>query len=293
MIRAPMLARLITGSAKVAFAILAFCVYAPGPVAARPLDDVVASGSLRVIVYLDNAPFSWETEDGEKKGIEVDLGHALARELGVKAEIVLRMPGEKADDDVRANVWRGPLTGGGVGDVMLHVPIDREFAARNSEAVLGNSYFQERVVLAIHPELTGEVTSFDVFKTKKIGVQLGTVADYFLMTYQDGVLIETISHHVKPEVGAKEFLSKETTALLGVRSKIEAMLFERNVKPVFVAPPMDGIVRTQWVLGTGVKQDSRDLGYALQAALKKLADSGEMTKLFAKYGVTYFAPPVD
>lgn len=257
---------------------------------ARPLDEVVDSKILRVIAYSDNKPFSWE-DDAGPKGIEVDLAKAIARELGVKAEIVLRMQGEKGDDDIRANVWRGPLTGGGVGDLMLHVPIDREFSLRNPEAVFGNSYFQERVSVAIHPELTGENPTFEVFKEKKIGVQLGSVSDYFLMTYQDGALIETISHHVKPDAGIKEFLSRETTAIMGIRSVLEALLNEKGTKAQFVEPDMSGIVRTQWLVGMAWKENSRDLGYAAEAALTKIRESGELTKICASYGVTYTPPP--
>ncbi len=258
---------------------------------ARPLDEVVESKQLRIITYLDNLPFSDE-RDGKPFGIEVDLGRAIARELGVEADFVLRMQGESADDDLRANVWRGPLTGGGVGDVMLHVPVDREFALRNKEAVIGNPYFQQRIVLAIHPELTGENPNFDVFRDKKVSVQLGTVADYFLMRYEDGALIENISHFVKPEAGAKEFVAKETSAWLGIRSDMEGLLHKSDAKAVFVEPPMDGIVRTNWVLGTAVNEKSRDLQYAIGAAIDKITESGEIEKIYAKYGVTYIRPPL-
>ena len=37
------------------------------PAAARPLDDVLAAKSLRVIAYLENAPFSWEAAGGSVK----------------------------------------------------------------------------------------------------------------------------------------------------------------------------------------------------------------------------------
>lgn len=260
---------------------------------ARPLDEVMAAKSLRVVAYLDNAPFSWEAPDGTSKGIDVDLARAIARELDVEADVVLRMQGEKVDDDIRANVWRGPLTGGGVGDIFLHVPVDRELALRNKEAVIGNPYFQQQVAVAIHPEETGESPTFEVFKTKKVAVQLATVADYFLMTYQDGVLINNITHHVKAEAGALEFQKKEVAALMGVRSRIEGLLHDLGVKPVIVRPDMDGIVRRDWVVGMAWNEKSRDLGYAVQAALEKLKASGELQKIFSSYGVTYVEPPID
>ena len=75
---------------------------------------MLESKVLKVVVYEDNAPFSW-SEDGAAKGIDVDLGKALAREIGVEAEFIVRVQGEEVDDDLRANVWKGPLTGGGVG----------------------------------------------------------------------------------------------------------------------------------------------------------------------------------
>jgi ABC-type amino acid transport substrate-binding protein len=261
-----------------------------GAAFSRPLDEVVASKTLRVIAYLDNAPFSWE-ESGTAKGIDVDLGRAIARELGVEAEVILRMNGEKTDQDLRVNISRGTVGGGTVGDIMMHVPVDRELAMRIKEVVLGNAYFQERVALAIHPELTGVSPTFDVFKERKVGVQIGTVADYFLMGYQDGALIDNVAHHVKPKDGAKEFANKETAALMGVRSKLEALLHEFGNKPVVVEPAMDGIVRRDWIVGMAWKEDSRDLGYAVQAGLERLKTSGELGRIFEAYGVTYVAPP--
>lgn len=258
-------------------------------IAARPLDDVTASKLLRVFCYDDNKPFSWD-EHGEAKGVDVEIGRALARELGVEAEVVLRMQGENVGDDLRANVWRGPLTGGGTGDVMLHVPVDRELASQNKEAVIGNAYFEERVSLAADPARAGDIQSYDAFKTMKVGVQLGTVADYFLMRYADGALVNNIAHHLKPEDGVKRFLAGETVALMGVRSSIESMLHEKGAAARWFDPPAPALVRKSWVVGTAVRENSRDLGYAIGAALQRLKDSGELAAIFAKHGVTYIAP---
>lgn len=259
--------------------------------AARPLDEVIDAGSLRVVSYLDNAPFSFEI-DGQPVGIDIEIGRKIARELGVEAEIILRMQGEAADDDIRANVWRGPLTGGGVGDIMMNVPMDREFAIRNPEAVFGNGYFQERVALAVPAEASETITSFDTFKSKKIGVQLATVADYFLMTYDGGALIPNVSHHIKPEHGVRAFVDRDVSALMGVRSRLEHLLKDTGTSTTFLQLPMPGIVRRDWVIGMAWKEDSRDLGYAVGAALERLQASGELAACFEEFGVTYIPPPV-
>ncbi len=130
-----------------------------------------------------------------------------------------------------------------------------------------------------------------MFKTQKIGVKMATVSDYFLMTYQDGALIENIAHHIESPVGAKEFIGGEVAGLLGVRSETEGVLHNLGGKADYITPDMDGIVRTQWVVGTAVNEKSRDLSYAVGAAIGKLRDSGALQKIFVKYGVTYMPPP--
>ena len=258
---------------------------------ARPLDEVKASNLLRIIAYEDNRPFSW-SEDGVAKGIDVDIGRALASKLGVEAEIILRMQGEEVDDDLRANIWRGPLTGGPVGDVMLHVPIDKELVIRNKEAVMGSPYFEERVAIAVDPARTGETPGLDVFKRERIAVQLGTVADYFLMFYEGGALRANISHFTKPKAGIESFLRKEVAGVMGVRSQIEGLLAQSSGTATFVEPPMPGIVRSSWSVGIAVKENSRDLYYAIGNVLAELKSSGELAAIFSRHGVTFVPPTI-
>lgn len=256
---------------------------------ARPLDEVVAAKMLRVVVYRDNPPFSW-MEGGQPRGIDVDIGRALARDLGVEAEIMARMTAENVDDDLRFNIWKGPHSEGGVGDVMLHVPVDRDLMVRNNLAVISNAYFMETVTLAIDPDRLAAPTSFDAFTEAKIGVQYSTVADYFLLRFGDGKLIKNIAHYTKLEKGIDEFLNKDTAAILGVRSDLEGVINQRGGKATFVDLPMPGLARKSWLIGTAVKDNSRDLGYAIGAALERMRLSGDLGKIFSNHGVTYVPP---
>lgn len=272
-----------------ALAFLAVMVYAPQQASARPLDEVRAAKVLRVVVYRDNPPFSY-LEAEQARGIDVDIGRAVAREIGVEAEIIPRMFAEDVDDDLRFNVWKGPYSDGGIGDVMMHVPVDRDLMARNPLAVISNAYFQERVALAIDRTRLSEPQTFDVFMEHKIGAQYSTVADYFLLRYNGGKLINNIAHYTKLEKGVDEFLKGDTAALLEVQSALEGMLHTKGGKADFVDLPMPGLVRKTWIVGTAVKDNSRDLGYAIGNALDTLKASGELEGIFARYGVTYVAP---
>lgn len=283
--------RLALGTISAVFALTTVISGSPRHALARPLDDVVAAGELFVIAYEDNAPFSWTADDGTIKGIDVDLAKELAAGLGVTAKIELRMQAERADGDVRVNIIRGTVGGGKPGDILMHVPTDKEFAMRLKEAVISNPYFLETIAVAVNPERVPKDATFDIFKTEKIGVKLATVADYFLMGYQDGALVDNISHFTRGPVGVKEFTSGETAALMGVRSEIEGLLADAGAKAEFISPDMPDIIRKQWVVGIATDAKSRDLGYAIGQTLTKLRESGKMKEIFAKYGVTYIPPP--
>ena len=261
----------------------------PAAAGARPLDEVIAGGVLRVAVYENNKPFSY-VDGGKLAGIDVDIARELAKELKVEADFIARMQGEDVDTDLRANVWKGPVAGGAVGDVMMHVPLDKELAQRNREAALINPYFEERIALFFDPARTGPDPNFEIFKREKIGVQLGTVADYFLMFALEGGLRNNVLHFVKAPDGVKRYASGEMAALLGVRSELEALLKDAGVKAGVSEPKMPGIVRASWPIGMAVKENSRDLGYALAAALDKLKESGKLAEICGRYGVSYVVP---
>ena len=64
---------------------------------------------------------------------------------------------ENVDDDLRNYVWKGPLIGGGVTNVMLHVPYNRELDIRNELIVLTGQYMNE--VLGIAYRTTSTLTT--------------------------------------------------------------------------------------------------------------------------------------
>jgi len=263
----------------------------PYATSARPLDDVLTSKVLNVVVYDDLAPYSWE-QDGVAKGIDADIGRAIARELGVEPNILVRPPGEEVDDDLRSNIWQGPRFGGTIGDVMMHIPVDRDLAARNNLVAISNPYFHERIALATHPDLVGEDEGFDAFRTKKIAVQFSTSAHYYLAFALNGTIRKNVHPYKKLSDAAATFLSRDSAGLMAPRGELEAALLGHTDKVRITEPELVTDLKTSWNVGTAVKEDSRDLGYAIGGALDQLRQSGGLKEIFAKHGLTYVAPAV-
>lgn len=280
------------GWASTLIAVLLTFVSLAGPAVARPLDEVKDSGFLRVIVYTDFKPFSWE-EDGKVVGINADLGRAIARELGVKPKIIARGAGEEVDDDIRSNIWQGPRTGGVKGDVMMHVPMERELIARNNLAAVSNAYYHEEVILALKTDVLGDKAGLEAFqdgKGNKVACQFATSTHYFLAFAQDGKLRNNVSPFVKFESAAENFIEGGAAGLMGRRAQVESALQDSDLKLRIVVPEFPVTLRSRWNVGMAVKEDSRDLGYAIGSALRKLRASGELAKIFEKYGVSYVPP---
>lgn len=284
--------RPVLGWAYALIAALLTFVNLAGPADARPLDEVKESGFLRVIVYTDFKPFSWE-EDGKVVGINADIGRAIARELGVKPKIIARGAGEEVDDDIRSNIWQGPRTGGVKGDVMMHVPMERELIARNNLAAISNAYYHEEVILALKTDVLGDKAGLEAFqdgKGNKVACQFATSTHYFLAFAQDGKLRNNVSPFVKFKSAAENFIEGGAAGLMGRRAQVESALQDSELKLRIVVPEFPVTLRSRWNVGMAVKEDSRDLGYAIGSALRKLRASGELAKIFEKYGVSYVAP---
>ncbi len=256
---------------------------------ARPLDDVIESGVLRVIVYYDNKPFSWE-EDGKAKGIDADLGRAIAAKLKVTADIIVRTAGEEVDDDLRSNIWQGPRTGGHKGDVMMHVPMDKELIARNNLVAISNAYYHEQVILVVNTDMVADNEGLSAFKKHDVAVQFATSAHYFLAFIDEGAYANNVSPFMKFEDAAARFNAKESAGLLGRRAQIEPLVKNTKFGLRYIEPEFPSTLRGRWNIGTAVNQDSRDLGYAIGAAIEEIKASGELKQIFEKYGVSLIAP---
>jgi polar amino acid transport system substrate-binding protein len=255
---------------------------------ARPLDDVVSAGALRIGVYRDNPPFSFR-RDGKLVGVDVDIGRAIAERLKVDPAYMEITAGETVDDDLRNAVWKGHYLGGGVADVMLGVPYDRAFAQRNPNAAFFAPYLRQEFALARSPS-AADGAGLEAFRSEKIGVELGSLPDFFLTSTFQGALRANVVHFETVREAAKALLAGQVAGVMVTRIQLEDALGERLKDFDVSAVSMQPLGRSTWQIGIAVKEDSRDLGYAAEDILAVLIADGTMAAIFRSYGLTYRPP---
>lgn len=258
----------------------------PGMIHAAPLGKVKELGVLRVVVYKDNRPWSWE-EGGKLVGLDVDLAHALAAKLGVRADIAELVADESVDDDLRHGVWKGGLLGFAPGDLMLHIPFDRTFAARNDQVAIIAPYYRESFRFA------GTQNAIDLeapptgWRGHRLAAELDSIPDFYLIGSFGGILAKDVTHYPSGSDAVAAVAAGKADAVLASRAQIEEGLHREATKLTVRKGPLPAFTSPGWDIGMAVKENSRTLGDAVEEIVSTMAASGEMKALFAPYGVEW------
>lgn len=264
---------------------------APRLAGARPLDDVVAAGRLRVAVYRDNPPFSFH-QDGKLVGVDVELARIIAERLGVGVEYMELTAGETVFDDLRNAVWKGHYLGGGVADVMMHVPYEKEFGLRNPEAVLFGPYQRENFALARNPMRVTQ-PMLAALPDEPVGVEIDSIPDFFLLGAFGGRLRERVVHYMTVPEAVAALVKGDVSAVIATQSQIEGALGERTKDFPVTPVSFPGMMTSSWDIGMAVKENSRDLAYAAGDAVTAMIEDGTVDAVFRRYGVTRNAVPTE
>tara|TARA_R110002167_G_scaffold366453_2_gene597778 strand:- start:5907 stop:6788 length:882 start_codon:yes stop_codon:yes gene_type:complete len=264
---------------------------------ARTYDDVIASKYIEFAVYRDFAPYSF-MQEGEPAGIDVELGKSIARELGLEARWLWLTADESVDDDLRNAIWKGSVIDRKKADVMLRVPYDREYSyaqdgyglPRNDMVVMLAPYHKESWQLVRDLNKTGEVRNLAIFQYQAIGVELDSLPDFFLVGTYQGRLRENV-HHYSTVFGAlKDLNAGKLSAVAGMRSQLEWGLPNRPGNFDIDDDGLESLGRKTWDIGIAIKENYRQLGYAVNDVITAMIENGDMEKIFSQYRVSYHLP---
>ncbi|MEQ8232638.1 MAG: transporter substrate-binding domain-containing protein [Gammaproteobacteria bacterium] len=242
-------------------------------------------GVLKVAVYEAFPPFSDRDADGTPRGIDVDIAHELARRLGLTATIRFQPADESVEDDLRNAVWKGHYIGGGVADVMLHVPADPRFVATVEQVRIDGVYYMEDIALAYAQAVFDGAPTLASFTSHRVGVELETIADLYLLSTMNGALRDNVAHYPALARATAALVEGEIPAVMGHRAELEGLLHgHAGIAVTKVAIP--GVMISSWPLGAAVKAGDVALGDAVMGHLKAMVDDGTVARIFAAHGAT-------
>lgn len=265
----------------------------------RTYDIVVASGYLKVGLYKDFPPYSYE-QDGKAVGVDADIGRRIAEGLGVEFRVHWITPDETLEDDLRNNVWKGHyLAKRRIADVMMRVPYDKTYAYMrdstgeviNDQVVLFGPYQQEQWQIAYDPRKLDSVDTIAVFQYHPIGVEIDTLPDTYLTSIFAGRLRDQTHHYTNTGKAFAAMVDGEVSGVMGMRAEIDHEIkvnADHGFKPADNGFP--GIGKQVWDVGMAVKHTHRQLGYAIEAIVDRMVREGEVQEIFARHGLRYSIP---
>ncbi len=137
----------------------------------RTLDEIKASGTVKIGVFSDKAPFGYVDDQGEYQGYDVYYAHRIAEDLGVEAEFTSLDPASRVEY----------VATGKVDIVLANFTVTPERAEQVDFAL---PYM--KVALGVVSPDNAVITSVDDLKGKTLIVAKGTTAEtYFEKNYPD------------------------------------------------------------------------------------------------------------
>jgi ABC-type amino acid transport substrate-binding protein len=259
---------------------------------ANDLAKIREKGFMEIAVYEAFPPFSYKSEKGESIGIDIDLGRAIAKALGVQVGFRLFPADESMEDDLRNVVWKGHYLGGGVADLMLHVPYDPNFAKTIEQVTFFSPYYREQIAFAVNPGRIGSAKTLEVFKTEKVGVTVDSLADMYLLAAFGGNIAENVVHFLDVQKATTALLNGELTAVMANRAELEHSLeVSSDRKNIIVTQiPTPGLTIDGWDVGAAVKAGNDELSTSIIEIIETFKTDGTLEKIYADHGVTYTAP---
>jgi len=238
-----------------------------GRAEARSLATIRELGSLGLCAHPSSLPFA--NKAGDPPGFQVELGQALARELGVS----LRLDWIITQYQMRSAGC----------DIVLDVIADRE-AQGETNLAISKPYYRTGVALAV-PEASG-LTSFKSLDAHtKVGVQVGSMAA--MVIGQRHVPTSTFGF----EADSLDALANHEIDAAAVTPTMAGYYNQSHPDKALRVTALDDSEPTlSWNVAVGMVHPDQAMRDAIDGAMDKLRADGTVAKIYARYGVALQAP---
>jgi lysine-arginine-ornithine-binding protein len=223
------------------------------------LQRVKQSGELRIGTDATYPPFE-TAEGGEFSGFDIDLGNAIARELGVKAKFT-----NASFDGIFPALQNGSFDA-----VMSAVTITED---RSKTMLFSDPYYDAGQLIAVRGDNQG-VTTTNELRGKTVGVQINTTGQYELEKIQ-GI---TVAKYNTIDLALLDLKNGRIDAVVTDAPTVRYMIRQSFRELKTVGKPF-----TDEKYGIALAAESKDLQQAINAALKKIRESGEYDQIHMKW----------
>ena len=238
-----------------------------GQAEARSLHAIRESGALGLCAHPNSLPFA--SKAGDPPGFQVELGQALARELGVS----LRLDWIITQYQMRSAGC----------DILLDVIADPE-AQGETNLKISKPYYRTGVALAVPS--TSKLTSFrSLDEHTKVGVQVGSVAA--MVIGQRHVPTSTFGFEVD---SLDALANNEIDAAAVTPTAASYYNLTHPDKVVRILDLDEGEPNLSWNVAVGMVRPDDSLRDAINGALERLRADGTIDRIYRRYGVTLRSP---
>jgi polar amino acid transport system substrate-binding protein len=238
-----------------------------GSAEARSLDTIRSVGTLGLCAHPNSLPFA--SKAGDPPGFQVEMGQALARELGValKLDWIITIYQMRSADC----------------DIVMDTIADRE-AQGETNLRISKPYYRTGVALAV-PSGSSLSSFRDLNEHTKVGVQVGSMAAMILSqrhvpTSTFGFEVDSLEALVNHEIDA----AAVTPAMAGYFN-----LTHRD-NAVRILGFDESEANLTWNVAVGMVRPDEKLRDAIDQALERLSADGTVGRIYGRYGVVLQSP---
>ncbi len=239
------------------------CVTLPGVADARPLNSIKNRGILLVCANPNALPFASKT--GDRRGFELELGEALAGQLGVKLEVGwVVFPNQLGRVDC---------------DIVLDAIVD-EASAHERHIRLSRPYLVSGVAIALRPGVSGVTDYADLKKGQRVGAMVGSLASVTLGQKGLPTIPYTFEDDMVEAVGKGEL-----DAALATPASIGYYNLLHKDAPVTLVRAYQNQPEFRWEIAVGMRKSDDALVAAINEAIDRLLADGTISRIYAGYGI--------
>jgi ABC-type amino acid transport substrate-binding protein len=259
----PLLERIVGRCRGLVVPAMLACVAPSGVADARPLESILNRGVLLICANPNALPFSSKT--GDRRGFELELGEALASQLGVKLEVGwVVFPNQLGRVDC---------------DIVLDTIVDQA-SAQERHIRLSRPYQVSGVAIGLRPGFSGVADFADLKRGQRVGAMVGSLASVTLGQKGLPTIPFTFEDEMIEAVGKGEL-----DAALATPASIGYYNLLHKDAAVTLVRAYENQPEFRWEIAVGMRKSDDALVAKINEAIERLLADGTVSRIYASYGI--------